>query len=418
MSRLTLWIKGEQVGVLEEQNNIWALRYTPEWLASPDGFDLSPALPRGRGEIVDGGSDRPVQWFFDNLLPEEGARTLMAQDAAVDTANAFGLLSWYGAESAGALTLLVPGQTSVEGELVLLRDEVLSRRIRQLPRVSLSAESPKRMSLAGAQHKLAVVLQGEQLYEPQGARASTHILKPDHPDLDSYPHSVANEWFVMSLAARLKLPVPPVQIRRVPEPVYLIERFDRALRDDTLIRRHVLDGCQLLSLDRTYKYHQATFENLATIIDLCRNKAQTRQALFRWLVFNTLIGNNDAHLKNLSFFARPDGITLAPHYDLLSTRVYARDHGWMDMELSWPLGSARSFSELSREMLLGMGEVIGVPASVGAGLLDYQLKYIDRLADELIESSTRVLTAGELRLLRQVRHGVLRDIAAKLAAPA
>lgn len=92
MSRLNLWINGEQIGVLEEQNNIWAFLYTPELLASPDGFDLSPALPRGRGEIVDGGSDRPVQWYFDNLLPEEGARTLMAQDAAVDTANAFGLL--------------------------------------------------------------------------------------------------------------------------------------------------------------------------------------------------------------------------------------------------------------------------------------------------------------------------------------
>jgi hypothetical protein len=29
MSRLNLWISGEQVGVLEEQNNIWALRYIP-----------------------------------------------------------------------------------------------------------------------------------------------------------------------------------------------------------------------------------------------------------------------------------------------------------------------------------------------------------------------------------------------------
>lgn len=186
-----------------------------------------------------------------------------------------------------------------------LSDEVLSRRIRQLPRVSLSAESPKRMSLAGARHKLAVVLQGEHLYEPQGARASTHTLKPDHPDLDSPLHSVANEWFVMSLAARLKLPVPSVHCRRVPEPVYLIERFDRALRGNTLIRRQVLDVCQLLSLDSTYKYQQATLENLAKIIDLCRNKAQTRQTPFRWLI------DNNAHLKNLSLFVRQDGITLA-----------------------------------------------------------------------------------------------------------
>ena len=38
--------KRGQVGVLKEQNNIWVFRYTPEWVASPDGFDLSPALPR------------------------------------------------------------------------------------------------------------------------------------------------------------------------------------------------------------------------------------------------------------------------------------------------------------------------------------------------------------------------------------
>lgn len=100
--------------------------------------------------------------------------------------------------------------------------------------------------------------------------------------------------------------------------------------------------------------------------------------------------------------------------------MYARDHGGMDMKLSWPLGPPllQCFSDLSREVLLGMGEAIGVPASVGAGLLDYQPKYIDRLADELIESSIRVLAAGELHLLRQVRHGVLQDVASKLAAPA
>lgn len=415
MSSLNLWINGEQVGVLEEQNNIWAFRYTPEWIANPEGFDLSPALPRAQVEIVDGGSDRPVQWLFDNLLPEEGARTLMAQDAKVEVANAFGLLSWYGAESAGALTLLPPGQTSSDGELLALSDEELSRRIQQLPKVSLSAEAPKRMSLAGAQHKLAVVLEGDQLFEPQGARASTHILKPDHPDVDAYPHSVANEWFVMSLAARLRLPVPDTQIRHVPEPIYLIERFDRIRRGDALARLHVLDGCQLLSLDRTYKYQQATFENLRKIIQLCRSKALTRQAIYRWLVFNALVGNNDAHLKNLSFFARPDGISLTPHYDLLSTAVYARDHGWMNMELSWPLDGVRRFGDLTREAMLEMGREIGLPGSVGAGLLDHQLKHIGPLAEELIESAAPRLQVGELRLLRQIRYGVLRDVAAKIA---
>ncbi|MOA00812.1 hypothetical protein D3C78_1201870 [compost metagenome] len=47
--------KRGQVGVLKEQNNVWVFRYTPEWVASPDGFDLSPALPREQDEIADGG---------------------------------------------------------------------------------------------------------------------------------------------------------------------------------------------------------------------------------------------------------------------------------------------------------------------------------------------------------------------------
>ena len=57
---------------LREHGNVWALRDNPDWQQS--GFALSPALPRTTGEIVDGGSPRPVQWFFDNLLPEEGSR--------------------------------------------------------------------------------------------------------------------------------------------------------------------------------------------------------------------------------------------------------------------------------------------------------------------------------------------------------
>jgi hypothetical protein len=82
------------------------------------------------------------------------------------------------------------------------------------------------MSLAGAQHKLAVVLQDGALFEAAGATPSTHILKPDHPDTD-YHHSAINEWFVMRLAKRLGIDVPDVHRRYVPSPVYLIDRFDR-----------------------------------------------------------------------------------------------------------------------------------------------------------------------------------------------
>ena len=51
-----------------------------------------------------------MQWFFDNLLPEEEMRSALAREAKVDASDAWGLLAYYGRESAGALTLLAEGE--------------------------------------------------------------------------------------------------------------------------------------------------------------------------------------------------------------------------------------------------------------------------------------------------------------------
>ncbi len=408
---LRVWLNDKVVGLVGEQGNLWQLTYDPAWQAAADAFDLAPQLPRKPGSIMDGASRRPVQWFFDNLLPEEQARTLLAQDARVDEADAFALLAFYGAESAGALTLLAPDQPLPQGGIQPLPDADLAERIRRLPRASLSHDAPKRMSLAGAQHKLAVVMRDGALFEPVGQAPSTHILKPDHPDADRYPHSAVNEWFVMSLAARLKLPVPPVTLRQVPQPVYLVERFDRQGKDTGLRRRHVLDACQLLSIDRVFKYRMATLETLQRLVELCRSKALARQSLFRWALFNALLGNNDAHLKNLSFHVDASGVDLAPHYDLLSTSIYSRDNGWGQAEMSWPMGGAGRFAELRRADVLAFGEVLGLPVRVGERLLDALLAPLEQAAEAQLEAAAALRPgAGPLRLLRQIRHGVLADM--------
>lgn len=416
MRQLQVWLNERRVGLLAEQDNLWLFRYESAWQQDAASFDLSPQLPRASGEIRDGASQRPVQWFFDNLLPEEQARTLLAQDAKVDVADAFALLAHYGAESAGALTLLPPEQPLPAGGLQVLPEHELAQRIDALPRVSLGQAAPKRMSLAGAQHKLAVVLRDGNLLEPVGQTPSTHILKPDHPDIDNYPHSAANEWFVMSAAAAVKLPVPAVELRRVPQSVYLIQRFDREPVGEQLRRRHVLDACQLLSIDRVYKYRMATLDTLQQLVELCRSKALSRQSLFRWALFNALLGNNDAHLKNLSFFVGAQGVELTPHYDLLSTSVYARDNGWGNAELSWPMGQARRFGELRRADVLAFGEVLGLPGKVSERLLDVLLAALPPAADRQLQLALELgLGAGELRLLRQIRHGVLADMLQQLS---
>ena len=42
-----------------------------------------------------------------------------------------------------------------------------------------------------------------------------------------------------------------------------------------------------------------------------------RLALLRWTLFQVLIGNTDAHAKNLSFYLDREGLSLAPAYDLV-----------------------------------------------------------------------------------------------------
>ena len=426
-------INGMAVGTLQEVAGLWSFQYAADWLRNPQSFALSPHIPLTAEPLLDGATRRPVQWYFDNLLPEEGQRVLLAGDARLDAADAFGLLTWYGAESAGSVTLLPPDAELRTAEpLRPLPDDALEARIRQLPKFPLTHAAIKRMSLAGAQHKLAVVLLDDALFEPAGATPSTHILKPDHPDED-YPHSVINEWFVMRLAKRLGLDVPVARRRYVPSPVYLIDRFDRIPGDQGWQRRHVIDACQLLGLDRSFKYSQGSMENLAALANACRSPAVARARLFGWLVFNVLVGNSDAHLKNLSFLVSHDGVQLAPFYDLLSVATYdsaAFDRkGWpAQTQLAWPILGARHFSDIDRGLLLEAGASLNLVKGTAQRLLENLRNRAVREAEELyaeVEAESAQIAharpelsatmAGESRCLRAMLHTILKKMAKQIA---
>lgn len=409
---LCVWLDTALVGRLSEEGNIWRFDYEPAW----EGGDLSPAIRRSQGSILDGASLRPVQWFFSNLLPEEGAKVLLAQDARVDAADNFGLLQFYGRESAGAITLLPEGELFPPASLQPLSDEALSERIRRLPQVPLSHDAPKRMSLAGAQHKLAVTVLEEGIFEPVGSEPSTHILKPDHPQPDHYWQTTINEWFVMRLASAVGMDAAEVTIRRVPEAVYLVRRFDRTFRTP-VERLPVLDACQMLSLDAVFKYREATSAALTALIERCVHKADTRARLYRWWLFNLITGNSDAHLKNLSFLGGPDGWVLAPHYDLICTSIYAAGNAWGDDVPVTPPGGV-SYKQVSRGSAIAFGATIGINARAAERELDYLLERVQahagKLYNEYENGAARGVDPGEARLIRGIIHGPVNDMLAQL----
>ena len=433
--QLQVRINEQIVGTLSAQDDIWRFRYAAKWINDSQSFALAPGLPLSETEYVDGSTLRPVQWYFDNLLPEENLRSVLAKEAQIDEADAFGLLACFGAESAGSLVLALPDAPIATTGLIALPLPELDARICNLPRATLTHKAPKRMSLAGVQHKMVVIYQGGELFEPLAGTLSTDILKPDSQSTD-YPHSVINEYFCMRLAAAVGLNVPAVHHLYAPEPVYLIDRFDRSTAPDGSTQRlHIIDTCQLLGKSRVFKYEQATLGTLTQGIEQCSTKALTRLQLYRWLVFNFLIGNADNHLKNISFHTSHEGIRLAPAYDLLSTAVYDTrafndNPVWPATQLALSLGDTTRFDQINRATMLQAAKALGLSPSTALRELDKIRKALPEQADRLLAEIEATYPAqmaaspdptkaaqyqgGELRLLLAIRHVILQETLQRL----
>jgi serine/threonine-protein kinase HipA len=140
----------------------------------------------------------------------------------------------------------------------------------------------------------------------------------------------------MSLAAQVGIPTAEVSILRLPTPVLVVKRFDRDDLVSRVRRLHVIDACQALNFPVAYKYERnfgagrdvrdirdgVSFPRLFALADLTIEKALTRLTLLRWALFHYLIGNADAHGKNVSFYCGVNGLALAPAYDVVSVVQY------------------------------------------------------------------------------------------------
>ena len=268
--------------------------------------------------------------FFSGLLPDEAARQRLAGALGISAGNVFGLLEVIGGECAGALSLYRAGQTpprsdddDVEALSPARLEEVLGK-LRERP--LLGGEEGVRLSLAGAQDKLAVCVEGETIGLAKGGRPTTHILKPFIQALDG---TVENELFCLRLATRLKLPVPEVQMRRAGAiPFLLVERYDRSKHENgTITRLHQEDFCQALSVPPELKYEDeggpGTERSLNLIGQATARPAVDRLSFIRMLILHYLVGNADAHGKNYALLYRGKAPDLAPLYDpVVCTAAY------------------------------------------------------------------------------------------------
>ena len=356
---IAVWLFNQSVGTLSLVGGRLSFRYSADWLAQLNKVALSQSLPLG-AEPFD---DHQCRAFFAGLLPEGNLRRLIAQQCQVSSQNDFALLSAIGGECAGAITFLPVDHslaTAEQGGVEWLDEAQLIALLDELPRrPMLAGRDGIRLSLAGAQDKLPVVFDGQQIGLPVGGQPSTHILKSA---IASVEDSVINEGFCLALAQVMGMHTAQAQIFHARDrQVLLVARYDRRFdAGGQPVRLHQEDFCQALGVVPEMKYQNEGGPDLKACFGLLRHATRPSAPqvlrLLDAVVFNALVGNHDAHAKNFSLLYAGGSPTLAPLYDVLSTAVY--EH--LTPKMAMKLGSKYKFTEVQARHWTQFAEAAGL----------------------------------------------------------
>lgn len=349
-----VWVGGWLAGVLQRTpSGMIGFRPARAWAEAQDAPVLGQRFLDQPHRDVFGSRTGDLPCFFSNLLPQGVNRNLVVERYA--TRDELTLLVHLGADLLGDV------QVCVSDREIALNEPETSPEMQESGGLRLTASltgmQPK-FSMSRTDHGFVIPARGHDgdwIVKLPGARRRT-------PEI---------EYATMTWAARAGLGIPEIalvsldQVRGVPMPsarvgsthAYACRRFDRPRPG---VRVHQEDFFQILGLCphelQLPRVRYRNHESQGRIISaLC---PEDLPAWLRWLVFNILCGNSDAHQKNLTLLY-PDGrrARLAPSYDLLAQIVYPD----FAPELELSIRRVRAFRELDLVHLLELGRAIDAP---------------------------------------------------------
>lgn len=223
------------------------------------------------------------------------------------------------------------------------------------------------VSLSGVQRKLSLEASADRRTLRVALEGGVFILKPQ---TGTFPHLPENEHVTMVLARAAGIDVPPFGLVTLADGSegYIVRRFDRTAGGGRL---RFEDFCQLADLPPRAKY-DGSGEQLAALVRRFATDTTVEVArLYRQLAFAWWTGNGDFHRKNLALMRRgPEGWTLSPAYDLLSTRLVLPAD-----QLALPIGGRRD--RLTRAGWLRFAVHAGLPERAAARVLDELVDLLD-----------------------------------------
>ena len=190
-----------------------------------------------------------------------------------------------------------------------------------------------KMSIQGVQPKLSAKLNVKGKVFEVVDTGGRFILKPQNQLYRCLPE---NEAITMHLASAVGIETPfhGMIYAKDGTLTYFIKRFDR----QGYRKRALEDFAQLAGLSRVTKYNYS-MERLVPILEQhCTFPKLEKLKLLRLTLFNYLVGNEDAHLKNFSLIRLNQKVQLSPAYDLLNTTIVMK----VTEELALPLNGKKN----------------------------------------------------------------------------
>jgi serine/threonine-protein kinase HipA len=351
--------------------------------------------------------------FFEGLLPEGDVKKSISKYLHISETSTFKLLKELGGECAGMISILPEGETNKcrtsydfsRDNYEPLSEKKLAEYIQNInTRPLLKAKDKLRLSLAGAQEKLPLVYFDGKYFLPKNGAPSTHIVKPTGKDTLS--SLAANEYICTKLAEYSGLSTSKTELKHLNDVEFiLIERYDRIYENNTISRIHQEDICQSLGILSDSKYQNDGGPSIEDIYNLLKDKTtipliETRNVL-RYIIFNLVIGNCDAHGKNYSLLFQNNSIQLAPIYDTVSTIIYPN----LTRKFSMKIGKHYEIKKINREDLASLAIQLKLKPQT---ILDCYLDIIEKIDkafdkvknDKSLKEHAKTIEAIEKNIVR------------------
>jgi len=366
---LNVYLNKKKVGILTETNGkVYSFSYAQ---------NNSNIISLSMKDLSQKYDDKIVRPFLENLLPEGKIIEYISKVYLVSQNNPFSLLSKIGEDCAGAISFTNENLNDDNFPLKLSKEKFLSI-LEKNEKGTSYYQKGMRLSLAGTQNKLTLLIKNDEYYLPNFDYPSNVILKLNNTDFTSL---LLNEYFSTKLADALKLPVSNLELIKNPYPHLIIERYDRINN----IRIHQEDFCQILGVRPNNKYQNEGgpgFKQIAeTLKTNLNNPILDLINLARILLFNYLIGNCDYHAKNLSVLYT-DTLKLSPFYDLLSTYIYDD----LSKEMAMSINNKYNIDDITKEDIIKEYDNWGLNGKQMFSLLISEFKDIVPLSECLLKN--------------------------------